>query len=59
MMDDSTAARERRPGFWTLLEQRAMDARFCEAMQAAGYTLTSPSTHAGTRAPILGYQRRD
>jgi hypothetical protein len=37
--------------------RQVMDAQFCAAMQRAGFSLTSPSTVPGTRAPIVGYRR--
>jgi hypothetical protein len=57
--DPGVIARERRNGDWTKLEHQAMDAAFVAAMQAAGFTLTLPSTHPGTRAPLVGYSRDD
>jgi len=50
-------ARQRRTGYWTLLEHERMDAAFTAAMLQAGFALTAASTVAGTRAPIVGYRR--
>ena len=52
-------ARQRRVSSWTQLQRERMNAAFLAAMQAAGYGLTAPSTVAGTRNPILGYQREN
>jgi hypothetical protein len=45
--------------FWTRDDLVVMDAAFTAAMQAAGYTLTAPSSRPGTQTPIVGYRRMD
>ena len=57
--ENDFGARARRTGFWTALEHLEMDAAFVAAMVAAGYTATAPSTHPGTKAPLVNYQRDD
>jgi len=46
-------------GYWPASEREHMDQRFAAAMQAAGYSTTTPSTIAGTRSPVANYQRSD
>ena len=65
---DSLAAQQpsqrelKRVGYWSSIAREAMDAQFRLAMSAAvesglEHCATEPSTHFGTRAPIVGYQR--
>ena len=52
----------KRDGFWTSIDPGGMDAQFRLAMYGRHrvrpeHCATEPSTHFGTRAPIVGYQR--
>jgi hypothetical protein len=49
-------------GYWTEVDRVAMDDAFrlavCTAVESGlEHCATSPSTHFGTRAPIVGYRR--
>jgi hypothetical protein len=51
-----------RIGFWTAVDREAMDAQFRLAMTTAiecgaEHCATEPSTHPGTKCPVVGYQR--
>jgi hypothetical protein len=42
---------------WRFVDYELMDEKFIRAMQGAGYAVTGPSSHAGTKAPRAGYRR--
>jgi hypothetical protein len=56
----STRAEDLLHSYWDVTDYRRMNERFVAAMERAGFgPVTAPSTHAGTRFPISGYQRAD
>jgi hypothetical protein len=45
------------PPLWRYCDLEDMNAKFADAMEAAGFQLTAVSTSPGTRAPRSGYER--